>query len=185
MKDQAIIDLYWARKEQAIGETAAKYGPYCSAVAENILHDSRDTEECVNDTWLRAWNAMPPQRPDRLKLFLARITRNLAFQRWRARHAERRGGGELPLALEELAQCVPGGAEVEGQVEAKELSQSIRRFLTLLPARDRDIFLRRYFYVESAADIARRYGLRREGVSMRLLRTRNKLKDHLTKEGYL
>ena len=100
MDDRDIIDLYWARDQRAVGETAAKYGPYCAAVADNILHDSRDTEECVNDTWLKAWNAMPPQRPQRLKLFLARITRNLAFDRWRKGSAQRRGGGELPLALE-------------------------------------------------------------------------------------
>ena len=93
MDDRDIIDLYWARDQRAVGETAAKYGPYCAAVADNILHDSRDTEECVNDTWLKAWNAMPPQRPQRLKLFLARITRNLAFDRWRKGSAQRRGGG--------------------------------------------------------------------------------------------
>ena len=151
MDDRDIIDLYWARDQRAVGETAAKYGPYCAAVADNILHDSRDTEECVNDTWLKAWNAMPPQRPQRLKLFLARITRNLAFDRWRKGSAQRRGGGELPLA----------------------------------PALDRDLFLRRYFYVESAAAIARRYGMSREKVSMRLMRARKKLKDHLTEEGYL
>ena len=91
MDDRDIIDLYWARDQRAVGETAAKYGPYCAAVADNILHDSRDTEECVNDTWLKAWNAMPPQRPQRLKLFLARITRNLAFDRWRKGSAQRRG----------------------------------------------------------------------------------------------
>ena len=149
MDDRGIIDLYWARNQQALAETAAKYGSYCAAVADNILHDSRDAEECVNDTWLGAWNAMPPQRPERLRPFLARMTRNLAFDRWRTRSAQKRGGGELPLAL------------------------------------DRDLFLRRYFYVESAAAIAKRYGLGRERVSMRLLRTRKKLKAHLTKEGYL
>lgn len=185
MDDRDIIDLYWARDQRAVGETAAKYGPYCAAVADNILHDSRDTEECVNDTWLKAWNAMPPQRPQRLKLFLARITRNLAFDRWRKGSAQRRGGGELPLALEELGECVPGQDEVEGTVAAAELAESMQRFLAARPALDRDLFLRRYFYVESAAAIARRYGMSREKVSMRLMRARKKLKDHLTEEGYL
>lgn len=184
MDDRGIIDLYWARDQRALRETAAKYGPYCAAVAESILHDPQDTEECVNDTWLGAWNTMPPQRPERLRLFLARIARSLAFDRWRARSAQKRGGGELPLALEELGECVPGRDEVEGTVAAAELSESIRRFLAAIPALERDLFLRRYFYVESAAEIARRYGLRREGVSMRLMRVRKKLKDHLTEEGY-
>ena len=107
MEDCAIIDLYWSRNPEAISRTCEKYGNYCRAVARNILPDRRDTEECVNDTWLKAWNAMPEDRPRLLAPYLGKITRNLALTRWRAGHAEKRGGGELPLVLEELGECVP------------------------------------------------------------------------------
>lgn len=184
MEDRQIIELYWQRDEAAIGETDAKYGVYCFSVAQNILTNREDAEECVSDTWLRAWNTMPPQRPSYLRLFLAAITRNLSFDRYRARSAAKRGGGEVESALEELEECVPGSADPAAEVEAQELAESVNRFLRGLPQRDCDIFLRRYFYVEPPAEIAERYQLKKSHVLVLLSRTRQKLKDHLTKEGY-
>ena len=133
MEDSAIIDLYWAREERALSETDAKYGGYCRSIAHNILKNREDSEECVSDTWLHAWNAMPPQRPSILSSFLGRITRNLSFDRCRRQNAEKRGGGSLPLALDELSECVPAPGRVEQALEARELAEAIDRFLRTLP----------------------------------------------------
>ena len=122
MEDRDIIQLYWDRDEGAIPATADKYGGYCAAIARNILDDGRDAEECVNDTWLAAWNAMPPHRPARLSTFLGKLTRNLSFNRYKAQRADKRGGGQLPLVLDELGECVSGREDVEGAVDRKELS---------------------------------------------------------------
>ena len=124
MEDSAIIDLYWAREERALSETDAKYGGYCRSIAHNILKNREDSEECVSDTWLHAWNAMPPQRPSILSSFLGRITRNLSFDRCRRQNAEKRGGGSLPLALDELSECVPAPGRVEQALEARELANA-------------------------------------------------------------
>ena len=134
MEDSAIIDLYWAREERALSETDAKYGGYCRSIAHNILKNREDSEECVSDTWLHAWNAMPPQRPSILSSFLGRITRNLSFDRCRRQNAEKRGGGLLPLALDELSECVPAPGRVEQALEARELAEAIDRFLRTLPS---------------------------------------------------
>ncbi|MBR1780866.1 MAG: sigma-70 family RNA polymerase sigma factor [Oscillospiraceae bacterium] len=182
MEDTEIVALYWARNEAAIPATAEKYGPYCTTVALRILPLPQDAEECVNDTWLRTWNAVPPQRPALLRPFLAKITRNLAFDRYREATARKRGGGELPLALEELGECV-SDRDTEGEALAHELSAAIDAFLRALPRRERSIFLRRYFYVDSCADIARRFGLRESTVRVQLHRTRAKLRDFLREEG--
>lgn len=184
MEDRAIIDLYWSRDPEAIRRTGEKYGGYCRAVAGNILPDRRDTEECVNDTWLRAWNAMPEDRPNFLAQYLGKITRNLAFSRWRAGRAEKRGGGELPLVLEELSECV-SSADTFQAVEAAELEAAINRFLRALPERECDVFLRRYWFTEPTADVARRYGMREATVRTSLFRTREKLRRYLEKEGLL
>ena len=183
MEDRAIIDLYWARQEQALEETEQKYGRYCRTIAFNILRDRQDSEECVNDTWLRAWNAMPPQKPNVLRQFLAKITRNLSLDRWRTAQALKRGGGATEVALEELGECVCGSTDPATQLELEELKTAIARFLQELPERDRNIFLRRYFYLEDTAAIARRYVLRQANVRLILSRTRQKLKDYLQKEG--
>ena len=119
LEDRQIIELYWQKNADAISETASKYGAYCFTIAENILHSTEDSEECVNDTWLHAWNAIPPQKPNILRLFLAKITRNLSFDRFNARNAEKRGGGEIALVLEELGECFGGGADTEAAYEAK------------------------------------------------------------------
>ena len=182
MDDRSIIDLYWQRDERAISETDAKYGPFCFSLARRILDQRQDAEECVSDTWLRAWNTMPPQRPNYLQQFLAKITRNLALDRWRVYHAGKRSA--LTVALEELEECLAVGGGVEEPLRQKELSEALDRFLYTLPARDRGVFLRRYFYVESTGEIAKRYGLKESNVLTILSRTRKKLKEQLRKEGF-
>ena len=184
MEDHAIIDLYWSRNPEAIRRTGEKYGGYCRTIARNILPDRRDAEECVNDTWLNAWNAMPENRPSLLAPFLGKITRNLAFTRWRAGRTEKRGGGELPLVLDELAECA-SPADTLQTMEAAELEEAVNRFLHTLPERECNVFLRRYWSTEPMADIARRYGMREATVRTSLFRTREKLKRHLEKEGLL
>ena len=184
MTDRQIIDLYWQRDTAAIQETSEKYGAYCFAIANNILDSKEDSEECVNDTWLKTWNAIPPQRPAILQMFLAKITRNLSLDRFLARTAQKRGGGEMPLVLDELSECIPSSSDVAGEYERKELGRFIRKYINSLPERDRNIFLRRYFYANSISDIADRYGLSENNVTVILSRTRKKLRLRLQKEGF-
>ena len=183
MEDSAIIDLYWARDEQALPESDKKYGKLCRTVAHNILKNHEDTEECVNDTWLRAWNAMPPGRPGVLSAFFSRIVRNLALDRYKAAHAEKRGGGQLPAALEELEGCIPSSSGVEEELAFRELSRLLDSFLRELPEKECCIFLRRYWYVDATRDIARRYGMPEGSVKSQLSRTRQKLRKLLEREG--
>lgn len=185
MEDSQIIELFWQKNADAISETANKYGAYCFTIAENILHNTEDSEECVNDAWLHTWNAIPPQKPKVLRMFLAKITRNLSFDRFNARNAEKRGGGEIALVLDELGECLGGGADTEAAYEAKELRESIRRFVRELSERDGNVFVRRYFFTEPVAKIAKRYGLTESNIAVILSRTRKKLKLKLLKEGYL
>ena len=185
MEDSRIVELYLQKNADAISETSSKYGPYCFTIADNVLHSPEDSEECVNDTWLHTWNAIPPQRPNVLRMFLAKITRNLSLKRFAARSAEKRGGGEIILVLDELADCLAGGADVEAAYEARELEQCVRRFVRALPERDGNIFVRRYFFTEPVSAIAIRYGLTENNVMVILTRTRKKLKVKLLKEGYL
>lgn len=184
MEDSRIVALYWQRDADAIKETENKYGAYCFSIADNILHSKEDAEECVNDTWLKAWNAIPPKRPGKLQLFVARITRNLSFNRYKARSAEKRGGGEMPLVLDELSECVADNITVEQTYAAKALSECIRLFVRTLPERDGNVFVRRYFFTESVSEIAKKYALTESNVMVILSRTRKKLKTHLTKEGF-
>ena len=185
MNDQQIIDLYWRRSEDAVRETEAKYGPYCRTVAGNILADRLDAEECVSDAWLRAWNAMPPHRPNKLRLFLGKLTRSAACDALRSRTARKRGGGECLLALEELGECVPPVPGAARAVEERELAEILSRFLRALPERDCNVFLRRYWYAEPLEEIARRYGMKLNTVKTRLFRIRGRLRDYLEKEGIL
>ena len=185
MEDSRIIELYWQKNADAISETSSKYGAYCYTIADNILHSIEDSEECVNDTWLHAWNAMPPQKPNVLRMFLAKITRSLSVNRFNARSAEKRGGGEINLVLDELADCLAGETNVEAEYEVKELEQCIRRFVRGLPERDGNVFVRRYFFTEPVAVIAKRYDLTESNVTVILSRTRKKLRLKLAKEGYL
>lgn len=184
MEDIRIVELYWQKNEDAIKESNGKYGAYCFAIANNILHNKEDSEECVNDTWLNAWNAIPPQKPTKLQMFLAKITRNLSFNRFNARFAEKRGGGEIILVLDELAECLASESDVESECEAKELGRCIQMFVRSLPERDGNVFVRRYFFTEPVAEIAKRYSITDNNVMVILSRTRKKLKIHLIKERF-
>lgn len=181
--DEQIIALYWKRDEKAIGETAVKYGGYCFTIANNILENTEDSEECVSGTWWKAWNAIPPQRPNFLKLFLGKITRNLAINLYKSQRTEKRGGQELTLVLEELAECVSGSETPELELQRKELISGINDFLESLPAEKRGIFLRRYWDGEKVMDIATRYRLTENNVSVQLNRMRKQLKGALIERG--
>lgn len=183
MEDERIVALYWSRSEAAITETAAKYGGYLTSIACNILASREDAQECVNDTYHDAWNAMPPHRPAILSTFLGKITRRISIDRWRRRSAEKRGGGELPLALEELDECVSGSVSVEHELERRELEQLLHRFLNTLPVTERRVFLCRYWYLDSIESIAHQFGFSRSKVSSMLYRTRRKLRALLEQEG--
>ena len=185
MTDEQILTLFSRRDETAIREIQRQYGAYCYAVAHRILDSPEDCEECVNETWFRAWKAIPPQQPKNLKLFLAASTRNLAFDHFRRQESQRRGGGEIDAVLEELSECVAAPGSPEETVLAGDLETEINRFLAALSPRDRDVFLRRYFFTEPVGEIACRCGLRESNILVILSRTRKKLKQHLKKEGYL
>ena len=185
MDDSQIIELYWNRSENAISETALKYDRYCYSIAYNILQNKEDAEESVNDTYLSAWDAIPPQRPAVLAAFLGRVTRQLAIDRWRTRSREKRGGGEVTLALEELDQVVGGSQSPETAVLEKELVSSLNRFLDSLPSAERKVFLCRYWYLDSISDIANHTGFTTSKVASMLFRMRGKLRKQLTKEGLL
>ena len=185
MEDAHIVDLYWARSESAVAETAKKYGTYCYSIAHAILTNPEDAEESVNDTWLDAWNSMPPHRPAILATFLGKTTRRIAIDKWRARSAEKRGGGEMALALSELADCVPSGKTVEQEVADTELEAAINRFVLSLPLTRRRVFLCRYWYLDSIAAIAKQFGLSQSSVKVMLHRTRKALRTFLEREGTL
>ena len=185
MNDRDILALYQARDERAITETADKYGAYCAAVARNVLHDPQDEEECVNDTWLTAWNRIPPDLPDVLRVYLGRLTRNISTLRRREKHREKRGGGEVPAALDELAECVDSGEDIEADYRQKELTEAVGRFLSRLPARDCDLFLGRYWFLYPTTELAARTGLEENYVRTVLSRTRHKLRAYLEKEKLL
>lgn len=184
MEDNIILELYWHRDEAAIPATAEKYGRYCNTVAINILSSAEDAEECVNDTWLHAWNAMPPHKPSLLSAFLGKLTRNLAFNRYKQTHAQKRGGGETALVLEELEECISGGDTVEQEIDRKELVKELNAFLAGLSPETRRCFVRRYWYCDSVRHIAAEKGRTQASVTMLLSRTRQQLKDHLIQKGY-
>ena len=181
MDDEAIVALYHHRDPEAIPATERAYGRYCSSIARNILFLEQDVEECVNDTWLHAWNAMPPHRPARLGPFLGRITRNLALNRWAEGRTAKRGGGELPLILEELGDTI-SGSEMD-QAERYALAEALNSFLAGLRETPRIIFIRRYWYCEPVRTIARDLGRSENAVSASLVRLRQKLRQHLTERG--
>lgn len=183
MKDNEIIALYWERKESAITATAEKYGSYCHTISYNILQDHSDAEECVNDTYLGAWKSMPPQRPDRLSVYLGKITRNLSINRFRQATAEKRGQGQVPLALAELEDCIPTAGGTEEIVETMTLTEALNRFLYSQPKERRSIFIRRYWYLDSIRDIAVRFDMSESKTASLLFRMRKELKHHLEKEG--
>ncbi len=183
MDDSKIIDLYWARAQQAIVESENKYGAYCHTVARNILDRAEDAEECVNDTWLRAWNVMPPQRPAVLQAFFGKLTRNLSLDRWRRDRAQKRGGSQVELALEELEDCLAARDRVDEVLDAQTTADLISDFVRRLPGQDRMLFVGRYWYLEDIQTLARRMSMGQSQVKSRLHRIRRRLKTELEKEG--
>jgi RNA polymerase sigma-70 factor (ECF subfamily) len=184
MDDAKIVRLFWDRDEQAIPATADKYGSYCTAIAKNILGNNEDAEECVNDTYLNAWNSMPPHRPSVLSTFLGKITRNLSFDRYKHNTADKRGGGETTAVLDELLEIVSDTDSVEQEINRKELVKAIDTFLGTLSADKRGIFVRRYWYFDSISTIASRFGMTENNVSVKLNRTRLKLHNYLLERGF-
>ncbi|MCF0122688.1 MAG: sigma-70 family RNA polymerase sigma factor [Ruminiclostridium sp.] len=182
MDDKQIVDLYWERSETAISKTAEKYGRYCHYIAFNVLHNDEDSEECVNDTYLNAWNSMPPHRPSVLKTFLGKLTRNLALNRYKHLTAEKRGSGQLPLIIEELNECLPATENKESIIDNMVLVDVFNRFLSTLSVEQRKIFMRRYWYISPVKEIAADYGMGESKVKMSLLRSRDKLKHLLEEE---
>ena len=176
MEDSQIIDLYYARNEDAIVQTEVKYGPYCRAIAKNVLSYYEDTEECVNDTWLAAWNRMPPALPRCLRAFLGRMTRNLAISRFRASRAQKRYNG-MEVLLSELAECIPAARTLEEEIDSRRLGELLSQWL------DRILFVRRYWYGERVMDLAAEQGVWPEKLTQKLLRLRKKLKQVLEQEG--
>ena len=185
MTDTAIIDLYWDRAERAIEESETAYGRFCYRIAEGILRSLPDAEESVNDTWLAAWDAMPPARPLSLKSFFGALTRRISISRLRARLAEKRGGGEALLAIEELGECIPAPWRVDKTVEDRELIAAFNAFLEKQPETERNLFVARYWYGLPVAEIAERFGLKQNTVLTKLRRCRLRLLEYLEKEAYL
>lgn len=184
MEDHQIIELYFDRSESALSETQTKYGRYCHTIAYHILGSDEDAEECVNDTLNRAWNAIPPQRPSCLRIFLSKITRNLALDRFKAAHAEKRGCGRTAQVLDELTDCLPDPSSGRDSIaDDLALRDVLNRFLKALPEEPMKLFLRRYWWMDSIAEIAAVYGMSESKVKSMLSRTRSKLKNFLESEG--
>lgn len=187
MDDISIVDLFWARTEDAIFHAQLKYGKYCRSIAYSILRSNEDAEECESDTFLHAWNSMPPNRPSILSAFLGKITRNLSIDKLRMKNAKKRGGDEYSLVLEEVegwlvTEEVPGSPEDE--LEAEVLASHISSFLDTIAKRSRLLFIGRYWNMLSIAELARDFGMSQSAVKTALHRTRNELADYLKKEGY-
>ncbi len=184
MEDYEIVELYWQRSENAIRESDRKYGRYCFKIAQNVLFNRSDSEECVNDTWLKAWESMPPNRPERLGAYLGRITRNLALNLYEKLTADKRGAGETPVVLDELSEVIGKESDVEANVDLTLLKDTINDFLRQLDKETRIIFVQRYYYMATVKEIAANLHLSDSKVKMTLLRTREKLRVWLQEEGY-
>jgi len=185
MDDCKIVDLYWARSESAIAETSSKYSKYCTYISYNILRNKEDADECVNDTYLCAWKAMPPQRPSLLSTFLGKITRNLSLNKYKHYTAEKRGAGQIEIALSELENCIPSNTNIEQTTDEILLVEVINNFVSALPKESRIVFVRRYWYLSEIKEIAEQYGMSESKVKSILFRTRNRLKLYLEKEGII
>lgn len=183
MEDFEIVDLYWARSQDAIARTAEKYGGYCLAIARRILSSREDAQESVNDTYFAAWNAMPPHRPAALQTFLGKITRRLSLKKWRDQTRQKRGGGQTALVLDELTESLPTADGVEEQILKEELVRALNRFLVGLPETKRRVFLCRYWYFASIGQISRDFGFSPGKVKSMLHQTREKLRRFLEEEG--
>lgn len=184
MDDANIVRLYWDRSEQAIPATAAKYGNYCTSIAKNILGNNEDAEECVNDTYWNAWNSIPPHRPSILSTFLGKITRNLSLNRYKHNTADKRGGSQSAMVLDEIAEFVSDTDSVEQEIDRRELVKTIDDFLDSLPKHKKNIFVCRYWYFDSISDIANRFGMTENHVSVTLNRLRLKLHNYLLERGF-
>lgn len=183
MNDTEIVALYLERNESAIGETASKYGKYLSRIAFNILYDSGESEETVNDTYLAAWNSIPPHRPDVLSAFLSKITRRLSIDLLRRRGRLKRRASEYAISLDELTECA-APTTPDDDLDLKLLSESIARFLEALPADTRDAFICRYYFLDSLRDVARAFSMSEAKLKSLMHRTRLALREHLAKEGF-
>ena len=182
MEDKLIVELYWQRDESAISESERKYGRYCFSIANGILRNDEDSEECVNDTFLGAWNAMPPHKPEILATFLGKITRRLSLKKWRGKTADKRGGGNTQLSLDELEDSIPSGQSIDEKIETTELTEILNDFLKTLSKDERRVFVRRYWFFDSISEISSKYGFGESKVKMMLKRTRDKLLLRLQKE---
>ena len=185
MNDHEIIELYWQRSETAISATDKKYGKYCHTISYNILHNSEDASECVNDTYLKAWDSMPPKRPEKLSAYLGKIVRNLSLNRFRRYAAEKRGFGQTELVLSELEDCIPSAVGVEQAFDETLLVDAINRFLREQPEQKRNIFIHRYWYLYPIRQIAGSFGMRESKAASLLFRLRNELIAQLDKEGII
>lgn len=183
MLDEKIVDMYWARSEDAISETSKKYGKYCFSIAYNILRNSEDSDECVNDTYMNAWNSMPTSRPQKLASFLGKITRNLALNRYEYNTAKKRGDGQIEVALDELGECVSGSESAETVIDKLIYDDVLNTFLGGLTEENRKIFVSRYWYLRSPSEIAKKYRISESSVNVRLYRMRGSLKELLKMEG--
>jgi len=183
MDDSGIIDLYWSRNDEAILETERKYGRLCRSIAGRVLGSDEDAEECVNDAFLHAWNSIPPERPNVLSAFLSKIVRNLALDRYRYNHAQKRQG-EVDALFSEMDECIPDKTGTEQQVEAGLLTEAINSFLAKLPQKKRIAFVRRYWYACSLKETADMAGTTEAQMKSMLFRIRKDLKEYLEKEGF-
>ena len=184
MKDEDIVELYWARDESAISETDSKYRNYLTKIAHNILNNNEDGQEVVNDTYLKAWNAMPPHKPSPLSLFLGKITRQLSIDVWRKKHRSKRGGSEYEQSLDELSDCVSGGESPEDSFDSKALADTVSRYLRSLTQEKRDVFVWRYYFCDPIKDICTRCGQSESKIKSMLHRMRGELRTYLEKEGF-
>lgn len=185
MEDEKIIELYWKRDEEALRQTNQKYGSFCYYIAQNILKNEEDSKECVNDTWFKTWTVIPPKRPEFFQSFLGKITRNLSLDRYRKRRASKRGGGNADAIYEELESCIADAGTEDTRTDAIVITDALNQFLTGLSKDARIIFVRRYWYADSVLQIAQRYHMSESKVKSSLMRSRNKLKAFLEKEGII
>ena len=185
MDDARIVELFWQRDESALTETETKYGRYCLAIADGILHNDEDAQECVNDAYLGAWNTIPPHKPAVLSTILGKITRRLALKKWRDASAEKRGGGATELSLSELEELVPAGQSIDESLSEEELARIVADILLEQPIDERRVFMRRYWFFDSIGDISARFLFSESKVKSMLKRMRDRLAVRLRKEGVL
>ncbi len=185
MDDTKIVELYWNRDEDAIAQTRDKYSNYCFSISHSILRNQQDCEECLSDTWLAIWNAIPPHHPLNLATFIGKICRRISLNKWRAMSADKRGGGEVPLSLDELEECIPDERSLRDTLEDKLIAESIDEYLSTLSETQRKVFVCRYWYFDSIEDISARFHFTQSKTKMMLKRTRDGLRDHLVKEGVI